>query len=137
MITLRRDGTPHTVRVGIGLHGDKLWSSGTESRVRTKHLRRDPRCSLFVFESEPGSWRWMSLERTVAIIDGPEAPGMHWDFFRELQAQSGPPDGDTVAWFGRQVKEEEFLQIMRDERRLIYEFTPQRTYGMFGGMPAA
>jgi hypothetical protein len=47
MITLRRDGTPHAVRVGIDVIGDKVWSSGTQTRVRTRHLRRDPRSALF------------------------------------------------------------------------------------------
>jgi hypothetical protein len=35
------------------------------------------------------------------------------------------------------VNEGEFLQIMRDEQRLIYEFDVQRAYGMFGEMPGA
>ena len=43
MTTLRRDGSPHTVRVGVALVEGRLWSSGTKDRVRTKHLRRDPR----------------------------------------------------------------------------------------------
>ena len=59
MTTLRPDGTPHIVRVGVALVNGKLWSTGTQTRVRTRHLRRDPRSTLFVFD---GEWRWLTLE---------------------------------------------------------------------------
>jgi hypothetical protein len=63
MITLRKDGTPHAARVGVGVVDGKIWSSGTQTRVRTKHLRRDPRATLFVFDTAPDrSWRWLALE---------------------------------------------------------------------------
>jgi hypothetical protein len=48
MITLRRDGSAHAVRVGVALVDGKVWSSGTADRVRTRHLRRDPRSTLIV-----------------------------------------------------------------------------------------
>ena len=68
MTTLRRDGTPHTVRVGVALVDGKIWSSGTQARARTRHLRRDPRSTLFVFDNE---WRWLTLECRVNILEGP------------------------------------------------------------------
>jgi hypothetical protein len=52
MVTLKADGTPHVARVGVGLVGGKLWSTGTQGRLRTKHLRRDPRCSASVGRRE-------------------------------------------------------------------------------------
>jgi PPOX class probable F420-dependent enzyme len=138
MITLRRNGAAHAVRVGIDLHGEKVWSSGTQSRVRTKHLRRDPRCTLFVFDSqEAGGWRWLTLECTVAILDGPEAPELNAAFFKQLQATMTPaPEPGKLLWYGQPKTEAEFLQAMREERRLIYEFTIERAYGMYGGLPA-
>jgi uncharacterized pyridoxamine 5'-phosphate oxidase family protein len=51
MVTLKRDGTPHVVRVAVGLVDGKLWSSGTKGRVRTRHLERDPRATLCVLNS--------------------------------------------------------------------------------------
>ena len=134
MITLRRNGMPHAVRVGVGLHGDRVWSSGTQSRARTNHLRRDPRATLFVFDSqEAGGWRWLTLECSVAILEGPDAPELNLAFFRSLQTGMEPEPG-KIMWFGQQKTEGEFLQAMRDEGRLIYEFTIERSYGMFGGM---
>ena len=51
MTTLRRDGTPHSVRVGVAVVDGKIWSSGTQVRARTKHVRRDSRSTLFIFDA--------------------------------------------------------------------------------------
>jgi hypothetical protein len=40
MTTLRPDGSPHSVMVGVGLVDGRLWSSGTQDRVRTKKTGR-------------------------------------------------------------------------------------------------
>ena len=69
MITLRADGTPHAVRVGVALVDGMLWSSGTHDRLRTGLLRRDPRCTLFVFDP---TRRYLTLETIVTILEGPE-----------------------------------------------------------------
>jgi len=73
MATLRPDGTAHVVRVGVGVADGKIWSSGTQFRLRTKHLRRDPRSTLFVFDTSPDP-KFLSLETTVTILDGPTHP---------------------------------------------------------------
>lgn len=133
MVTLRADGTPHAVRVGLALVDGKVWSSGVPSRVRTGHLRRNPRSTLFVFAVDPAaSWRWLALETTVTILDGPDAPEQSWRLFEVMQrdVQPGPPPGKLL-WEGEEKTREEFLQIMVDEQRLIYEFEVHRTYGMY------
>lgn len=137
MITLRRNGSPHAVRVGIDVRGDRVWSSGTRTRVRTMHLRRDPRATLFVFDSqEAGGWRWLTLECTVAVLDGDDAAELNLAFFRDLQAKTGQlPDDGKLLWFGQPKADAEFLQAMREEERLIYEFTIERAYGMYGAVP--
>jgi hypothetical protein len=45
MITTGEGGIPKAVRVGVALVDGRLWSSGTQSRVRTRRLERDPRCT--------------------------------------------------------------------------------------------
>ncbi|GAC1371997.1 MAG: hypothetical protein NVSMB32_15940 [Actinomycetota bacterium] len=129
MITLRADGTPHTARVGVGIVEGKLWSSGTQARQRTKHLRRDARCTLFVFDTSSDP-KWLGLETEVAILEGPDAPELNLRLMRHLQRASGLPDG-KVAWFGGALAEEEFLATMRQEQRLLYEFTIKRAYGYY------
>ena len=114
MVTLKADGTPHVARVGVGLVDGKLWSSGTQGRLRTKHLRRDPRCTLFVF-SDRERYQWLGLETTVTILDGPDAPELNLRLYRVLAGE--PDDVD------------EYLRAMVDEQRLIYEFEAGHTYG--------
>ena len=115
MTTIKKDGMPHVARVDIGLIDGKLWSSGTQDRVRTGHLRRDPRSTLLVMGSTP--WEWMALETTVSILEGPDAPELNLRLYRAL---AGEPDDVG-----------EYLEAMVTEKRLIYEFEISRSYGMF------
>jgi len=132
MITLRRDGTSHAVRVGVAVVDGKIWSSGTQTRLRTKHLRRDPRATLFVFEGGPGAYRSLTLECTVTILDGPDAPELNLRLMQKMQAgMPNPPQPGRVMWFGQEKTIEEFLKAMVDEQRLVYEFTVNRSYGMY------
>jgi PPOX class probable F420-dependent enzyme len=116
MVTLKDDGTPHVARVGIGLVDGKLWSSGTRTRVRTGHLRRDPRSSLFVMD-DADAYAWLGLETVVTIHDGVEAVDWNLALYRVL---AGEPDdlGEYRA------------AMVRDER-LIYEFAVLRAYGQY------
>lgn len=132
MITFRRDGSAHAVRVGVALVDGRLWSSGTRTRARTKHLRRYPRSTLFVFDSE---WRWLTLECEVTILDGPDAPELNLRLFQVMQ-QRMPVEPGKISWFGGSLTHEEFLEAMVREQRLIYQFDVVRSYGMYGGMPA-
>ena len=128
MVTLRSDGTPHTARVGVGVVDGKIWSSGTQSRVRTRHLRRDPRSTLLVFDTSPGA-QWLGLETEVTILEGPDAPELNFRLMRQMQ-KGRAPEGKVV-WFGGMISEEEFLAQMREEQRLVYEFHPKRAYGYY------
>lgn len=124
MTTLRRDCTPHVVRVGVAVIDGKLWSSGTRSRLRTTHLRRDPRSTLFVFDDR---WSWLSLESVVTILDGPDVPQLHVRLMRTMQKR--PDDSPTIAWFGTEKTVDEFVATMEAEGRLLYEFDVKRAYG--------
>jgi PPOX class probable F420-dependent enzyme len=123
MITLAPDGMPRAVRVGVALVDGKLWSSGTKDRVRTRRLRRDPRCTLFVFDD---AYSWLSLETTVVILDGSDSAELNLRLFRQMQ---GKPDG-PLSWFGGLLDEERFRRTMAEEGRLIYQFEVHRSYGL-------
>jgi uncharacterized pyridoxamine 5'-phosphate oxidase family protein len=82
MTTLRPDGTPHAVRVGVALVEGRLWSSGTQKRTRTAHLRRDPRATLFVFDAQ---WQWLTLECVLRFLEGADAPELNLRFFKLIQ----------------------------------------------------
>jgi PPOX class probable F420-dependent enzyme len=122
MITLRPDGTPSAVRVGVAVVDGNLWSSGTAKRRRTAWLRRDPRATLFVFE---GGFRYLTIESRVTILDGPDAAEQNVRLFRVMQSRPSGP----LQWFGSEREEADFLRLMVDEQRLIYQFEPQRVYG--------
>jgi hypothetical protein len=122
MITVSSAGVAKPSRVSVALVDGQLWSSGTQSRVRTARLRHDPRCTLFIFDAES---TWRGLETSVTILDGPDAPELNLRLFRTIfETPRGP-----ISWFGREFSDEEFLQAMVDQERLIYQFEIHRSYG--------
>jgi PPOX class probable F420-dependent enzyme len=123
MITIAQDGMPRAVRVGVALVDGKLWSSGTQDRVRTARLRRDPRCTLFVFDKQ---YAYLTLETTVNILDGDNAPELNLRLMRLMQNKPTGP----LNWFGQELETEAFLQKMAEQKRLVYEFEISRAYGM-------
>jgi PPOX class probable F420-dependent enzyme len=123
MITIARDGTPKAVRVGVALVGERLRSSGTAGRVRTERLRRDPRCTLFVFDK---AYAFLTIESTVTIHDGADTPQLNVELFRVMQGRPAGP----LNWYGEELEEDAFLARMVEENRLVYEFTPTRAYGL-------
>lgn len=122
MITVDEAGVAKATRVGVALVDDALWSSGTQSRVRTRRLRRDPRCSLFVFG---GAFAFLTLETTVTILDGDDAPELNLRLFRRMQSRPAGP----LSWFGGELDEDAFRARMAAEGRLIYQFTVEKAYG--------
>lgn len=131
MITIRPDGSPHAVRCGIALVDGKLWSSGTRSRKRTQYLRRDPRCTLFVFGSTAeDQFSYLSLDTRVTVLDGPDAPELNVHLFTVMQAAMNPPEG-SLLWNGKPLRLDEFRRAMIDEERLIYQFEITGSHGMF------
>lgn len=122
MITLRTDGTPHAVRIGVVLVDGKIWSSGTQDRARTRHLRRDPRSTLLVW---PSGFGYLTIESTVTILEGPDVPELSLRLFRVMQNR---PTADVV-WNGKPIDDDGFKSRMAEEGRLIYEFEPRRVYG--------
>ena len=126
MITSRGDGSPHAVRVGVVLVDGKLWSSGTRVRARTRHLRRDPRATLFYWDDGFG---YLSLDARVALIESPDVPELSLRLFQTMQSHLDNPPGQ-IMWNGQQIGHDAFRQAMIDEQRLIYEFEVVRASGM-------
>ena len=94
MTTIANNGTPRSVRVGVALVDGMLWSSGTRDRVRTARLRRESRVTLFVLVA---GWHWLTLDTTVRILDGADAPELN---LRLMQQMQNRPTGN-LNWFGR------------------------------------
>lgn len=123
MITPADDGFPRAVRVGIALVDGRLWSSGTQDRVRTARLRHNPNCTLFVFDA---TWSFLTLETHVRLIEGADVPELSERLFRVMQNRPTGP----LSWFGGEMSPEDFRRAMVEEKRLIYEFDIRRAYGL-------
>lgn len=123
MITVNSLGVAKAARVGVALVDGQVWSSGTQTRVRTARLRRDPRSSLFVFG---GEYDWLTIESTVTILDGPNAADLNLRLFRVMQDR---PEG-KLSWFGGELDENAFRAKMIEEQRLVYQFEVRKAYGL-------
>ena len=123
MITVSADGVAKPARIGLNVVDGRLWSSGTQGRVRTRRLRRDPRCTLYVHDA---GWGWLGLETTVTLIEGDLGVKANLRLFRVSQQRPTGP----LSWFGGELDEPAFLERMAQEGRLIYEFDVQRAYGL-------
>jgi len=122
MITIGPQGVPKVARCGVVVVDGTVWSSGTRGRVRTRRLRQDPRCTLYVHEARA---RWLALETTVTILDGPEVPEQSVRLFRTMQHR---PTGPLLR-YGQETEDEAFRRAMADDGRVIYEFAIHRAYG--------
>ena len=119
--------------------GSSMARSGARARrtrLRTKHLRRDPRSTLFVFDDGfalpdarvPGDdpRRRRTRRNRTSGCSGRCSAGM----------TPAPPAGKLM-WFG--AAEDASTSSCRSwstRQRLIYEFEPARAYGMYGETPA-
>jgi PPOX class probable F420-dependent enzyme len=122
LVTLRHDGRPQLSNILYRFDADDARISITESRVKTKNLRRDPRASLYV----PGDsfWTWVVLEGTVTLSPVAREPGdgaveQLVDLYRDAR-------GEHPDWG-------EFRRAMVDEGRLIARLRPARAYGIAPG----
>lgn len=131
MITRRPDGSAHMARIEVAMVDGRLWSSGAPHLIRTRNLRHDPRCSLYFAAPRPDH-RWLGLETEVALLDGPDAPELH---VRLMRARHGDGPAGTVMGHDdalghdRPYPLDEYLDHVRAEQRLIYEFAVRRAYG--------
>jgi PPOX class probable F420-dependent enzyme len=69
--TLRPDGSPHTVPTWYDWEDGRVLLNMEDTRLRLRHLRRDPRAALTVLGGgEDGWYRHISLlGRVAAIVD--------------------------------------------------------------------
>ncbi|HEX3806291.1 MAG TPA: PPOX class F420-dependent oxidoreductase [Gaiellaceae bacterium] len=74
--TLREDGTPQTSIVWVDTDGEHVVFNTTNSRAKGRHLRRDPRISVTVFDAQD-PYRYFEVEGVAELeLDG-AAEHMH------------------------------------------------------------
>lgn len=124
LVTQRRDGRPQLSNIVYALGDDGVVRiSVTETRAKTKNLRREPAATLYV----PGDsfWAYLVLDGTAELSATATDP--HDAVADELcvlyREASG---GEHPDW-------EEFRSVMVQERRLVVHFSPTHAYGNMGG----
>jgi PPOX class probable F420-dependent enzyme len=119
LTTLRRDGRPQLSNVMYATVESECWISVTDSRAKTKNLRRDPRAVLYV----PGENFW-----TYVVLDGEAS----------LTDVAADPDDEVVAqlvdYYRRGAGEhpdwDDFRATMVREGRLLAKFRATTAYGL-------
>jgi PPOX class probable F420-dependent enzyme len=113
MATVDDRGRPHAVPVLCALVDGRLWSSGTERRVRTRYLAARPFASLTVLGQGFGG-EWLTISGPVETRRDHRVK----DNLRLYRAATGRDPDDL----------EEYRTAMVAERRLVYILTPERVY---------
>lgn len=120
LTTIKRDGRPQLSNVTYVVGDDgTIRVSVTDSRAKTRNLRRDPRASLHVAQSD--FWAYAVLECDVELM--PVAADPHdatadalVEYYRSVMGEHGD-------W-------EEYRRAMVADARLLLLLTPTHAYGM-------
>jgi PPOX class probable F420-dependent enzyme len=65
--TLKEDGTPQTSIVWLDTDGENVVFNTTNARAKGRHLRRDPRVSVSVFDPE-SVYDYFEVEGTAELV---------------------------------------------------------------------
>lgn len=118
LVTVRADGSPHVSNVLFSLVGDMALVSLTDSRVKTRNLRAEPRCALHV--GGDSFWEYVVLEgvgelsAVATASDDPTVDALV-DLYRRLS-------GEHPDW-------SEYRAAMVADRRLLLTVRVRRAYG--------
>jgi PPOX class probable F420-dependent enzyme len=120
LTTIRANGRPQLSNI-LYVPGDDgvLRISVTDSRAKTKNMRRDPRVSLYV----PGDnfWQFIVVEGTAELT--PVAADPHDDTVEQLIAYYRAGNGEHSDW-------DDYRASMVADGRLIAAVHPERAYGL-------
>ena len=125
LATIKRDGRPQLSNVSYHFEprSRAIEVSVTESRAKTRNLRRDPRASILV--SSPDGWAYAVAEGDAVLSAPASAPGDDTvealiDLYRAIAGEH--PDWD------------EYRSAMVDQRRVLLRLQITHLYGMPPGL---
>lgn len=114
LATIRRDGRPQLSNILYVLDDDaRVKISVTQTRAKTKNLRRDPRAALHVQGHNP--YEYLVVDGTVELIEGDGLAEKLRDYYRKAR-------GDHPDWA-------EYDAAMIKEQRLLISMSIDRAYG--------
>lgn len=113
--TIKRDGRPQLSNVLFVLDQDdgRIKVSVTQTRAKTRNLRRDPRASLHVAGKD--FWEYLVVEGTVKFVEGQGVLEAMRDYYRKARGEH--PDWD------------EYDAAMIRDQRLLLSMSVDRAYG--------
>lgn len=121
LATLKRDGRPQLSNVTYHYDeaGQVVRVSITDSRAKTRNLRRDPRASLHV--SREDGWAYAVAEGTAELTEVARDP--HDTVVDDLVELYRAIQGQHPDW-------EDYRRAMVDDSRLVLRLRVERVYGM-------
>jgi PPOX class probable F420-dependent enzyme len=121
LATIKRDGRPQLSNVSYWFDKQNLaiQSSITESRAKTRNLRRDPRASIHV--SSDDGWSYAVAEGDVILT--PPAAVPDDDTVEALVALYRNIAGEHPDW-------DDYRRAMVDDRRVVMTLPISHVYGM-------
>jgi len=123
LTTVRRDGRPQLSNILYLLDRDGTARiSVTDSRAKTRNLRRDPRASLYVVGDT--FWAYAVLDGTAELT--PVATGTGDAVVEELVEMYRRMQGEHPDW-------DEYRRAMVAEGRLVVRLRVEHAYGMIAG----
>ncbi len=118
LITTKADGSPQSSDVTYTVADGAMVVSVTDSRAKTRNMRRDPRIILHV--TDPGSWSYLAFSGSVEI--GPTATSPDDAAADDLVDYYRAVAGEHDDWA-------EYRAAMVDEGRLLLRLRPERAVG--------
>lgn len=120
LVTLKRDGRPQLSTVGYTYDPDRrlIRMSVTDTRAKTRNLRRDPRASFYVNSSD--GWAYAVVESTAELT--PVAADPHDATVEELIDVYRAIAGEHSDW-------DEYRAAMVADQRLVIRLPVDRVYG--------
>jgi PPOX class probable F420-dependent enzyme len=114
LVTLRADGSPQTSNLAFAMRDGLAKVSVTDTRAKTRNLRRDPRAVLHVLGDS--FWQYASVRVTAELSPVSTEPGdaVGRELLEVYEAITGGPHPDP----------DEFFRAMVDDQRLVLTLTP-------------
>ena len=121
LVTIKRDGRPQLSNIGYTYDADRnlVRISLTDTRAKTRNLRRDPRASLYLTSADGRAYQ--VVEGTVELTPVAAAPDDAT--VEELVDVYRSARGEHPDWA-------EYRAVMVADHRLVARFTIERSYGL-------
>jgi PPOX class probable F420-dependent enzyme len=114
LATIKQNGRPQLSNILFFLDDDgRIRISVTQTRAKTKNLRRDPRAALHVQGASP--WEYIVIEGTAEFIEGPGVLDALRHYYRRVS-------GEHPDWA-------DYDRAMVEEQRLLLSISVDYAYG--------